>query len=46
MKKTAFDRHCRGNLKQEEAISGAGIEPDKQDRILPNFGKEKAKCGM
>lgn len=46
MKKTAFDRHRRGNLKQEEAISWAGTEPGKQDRILPNFGKEKAKCGM
>lgn len=44
MKKTAFNRHCRGNLKQEEAISRTGTEPGKQDKILPNFGKENAMC--
>lgn len=45
MKKTAFSRHCRGNLKWEEAISWAGAEPGKQDKIFPNFGKENAMCG-
>lgn len=44
MKKTAFNRHCRGNLKQEEAISWTGTEPGKQDKIFPNFGKENTMC--